>query len=105
MSLTAIAFVISFFFAINIGASGSAASMATTYGAGAIKKRWIALLLVAIAVFFGAYLGCGEVVKTIGKGIIPSDLLSIKVILIILSSACATLFLRISSESRSQLVK
>lgn len=93
MILLTIAIIISLFFAINIGASGTAASMGAAYGAGAIKKRWVALLLVSIAVFLGAYLGGGEVVKTIGKGLIPSSILNTKITIIIVASACITLFL------------
>lgn len=92
MNLVLIAILIGMFFAINIGASGTAASMGAAYGGGAIQRKWIALLLVSISVFLGAILGGGEVVKTIGKGIIPSHLLSVEVTVIILASACITLF-------------
>ncbi|WEG12084.1 inorganic phosphate transporter [Pullulanibacillus sp. KACC 23026] len=93
MTLTTIAIIISLFFAINIGASGTAASMGAAYGAGAIKKRWIALLLASLSVLLGAYFGGGEVVKTIGKGLIPSTVLTSQITIIILVSACLTLFL------------
>jgi sulfate permease len=92
MNFEVMALLIAMFFAINIGASGTAASMGAAYGGGAIQKKWIALLLVSISVFLGAFLGGGEVVKTIGKGIIPSHLLSVEVTVIILTSACLTLF-------------
>lgn len=93
MILTYVAIAIALFFAMNIGASGTAASMGAPYGAKAItSKRW-ALFLVAIAAFLGAVLGGGEVAKTIGKGIIPSDILSVKVVVIILLGATMTLFL------------
>ncbi len=91
--LLIIALIISFFFAMNIGASGTAASMGAAYGGGAIKKKWVALILVAVAVFLGAYLGGGEVVKTISKGIIPSQLLTVELTITIIASACITLFL------------
>ncbi|MFC7391827.1 inorganic phosphate transporter [Scopulibacillus cellulosilyticus] len=92
MFLLIIAFAISFFFAMNIGASGAAAAMGTAYGGGAIKKRWIAMVLVGIAAMLGAVLGGGAVVKTIGGGIIASSLLSVPIVVIILASACMTLF-------------
>lgn len=92
MSWTSIAIVIALFFAMNIGASGTAASMGSPYGAGAIKsKRW-AMFLVAVAAFLGAVLGGGEVAKTIGSGIIPSSILSIEIVVIILIGATLTLF-------------
>ncbi|WHY88490.1 inorganic phosphate transporter [Neobacillus novalis] len=90
--LTIIAITIGLFFAINIGASGAAASMGIAYGAGVVKKR-LALLLCSIAVFLGAWLGGGEVVKTIGSGIVPSSTFTVPVALIVLASAALSLFL------------
>lgn len=93
MVWTYIAFIIAFFFAMNIGASGTAASMGSAYGADAIKSKRLAMILVSIAAFFGAVLGGGEVVKTIGEGIIPSNLLTIKLVVLILAGATLTLFI------------
>ncbi|WP_203232073.1 inorganic phosphate transporter [Paenibacillus pinistramenti] len=91
--MLSIALIVAFFFAANIGASGTAASMGAAYGGGAIRIKWVALLLAAVSVFAGAYLGGGEVVKTISGGIIPSDLLNVKITIGILASACLTLFI------------
>ncbi|WP_245247368.1 MULTISPECIES: inorganic phosphate transporter [unclassified Paenibacillus] len=77
---------------MNIGASGAAATMGVAYGSGAIKRKYLALSLVAVGVFLGAYLGGGEVVKTLGSGIIPSDLLNVHLVIIILLAATVTLF-------------
>lgn len=93
MVWTSIAFIIAFFFAMNIGASGTAASMGSAYGADAIKSKRLAMILVALAAFLGAVLGGGEVVKTIGEGIIPSNLLTIKLVVLILAGATLTLFI------------
>ncbi|MDQ0339983.1 sulfate permease [Caldalkalibacillus uzonensis] len=93
MLLTFIAIVIALFFAMNIGASGAAATMGAVYGAGAVRQKTLALLLVALAVFLGAVLGSGEVVKTIGSGIIPTDILNVPIVLIILVGATSTLFI------------
>ncbi|WP_040209293.1 inorganic phosphate transporter [Neobacillus jeddahensis] len=90
--LTIIAITIGLFFAINIGASGAAASMGIAYGAGVVKRR-LALLLCAIAVFLGAWLGGGEVVKTIGSGIVPNSTFTVEIALIVLTSAALSLFL------------
>lgn len=87
------ALVISLFFAMNIGASGAAASMGVAYGSGAVPKARHALFICAIGVFAGAYLGGGEVVKTISAGIIPQDIIDVKVVLIIILSATSSLFL------------
>jgi sulfate permease len=87
-----IAIVISFFFAMNIGASGAAASMGIAYGSGAINRR-LALIFVSIGVFLGAYFGGGEVIKTLGKGIIADQsLLTVESVIIILIGATFTLF-------------
>lgn len=91
MNLEMIAFFIALFFAMNIGASGTAAAMGPAYGSGAIKSKKIATLLVALCAFLGALLG-GEVVKTIGGGIIPNEMIDVPVVIIILASACITLF-------------
>ncbi|MGM0873600.1 MAG: anion permease [Bacillota bacterium] len=91
--LEIIAIVISFFFAMNIGASGAAASMGVAYGSGAILRPRNALILCGIGVILGAVIGGGEVVKTISSGIIPTSLISIKIVVIILFSATFSLFL------------
>lgn len=91
--LTYIAIAVALFFAMNIGASGTAASMGAPYGAGAIKNKRLALLLVAVSAFLGAFLGGGEVVKTIGKGIIPTGILDAQIVVIILLGATLTLFI------------
>ncbi|WP_067622423.1 inorganic phosphate transporter [Alicyclobacillus acidiphilus] len=86
------AWVIALFFAANIGASGTAASMGAAFGAGAITRKWIALVLVAVAAFLGAVIGGGNVVKTISNGLIPSHIVTFEMTVIILASACLTLF-------------
>ncbi|MFC4323136.1 inorganic phosphate transporter [Litchfieldia salsa] len=93
MTFTIAACIIALFFAMNIGASGAAASISIAYGSGAIKKRKNALIICAIAIFLGAFIGGSEVVKTIGSGIVPQSLLSVKVVLIILISATSSLFI------------
>jgi sulfate permease len=91
VSWTLIAIIIALFFAANIGASGAAATMGPAYGSGAISKR-NALFLVAIAAFLGAVLGSSAVVKTVGEGIIPSNILTVQIVVVILASATLTLF-------------
>lgn len=93
MTFLYLTIAISLFFAMNIGASGTAASMGAAYGSGAVATRRVAALLAAIAAFLGAILGGGEVVKTISGGIIPASLLQVQVVCIILVSATFTLFL------------
>jgi sulfate permease len=92
MFFSGLAWAIALFFAMNIGASGTAASMGSAYGGGAIKKRWKALILVAIPVFIGATSAGGRVVHTISGGIVPSHILTPQLTVMILASACFTLF-------------
>lgn len=58
------------FFAMNQGASNSAAEMSAAYGAGLRSKKQ-ALLLILVFNFAGAVLAGGAVIKTVGKGIAP----------------------------------
>ncbi len=90
--LLIMAMIIGLFFAMNIGGSGAAASMGIAYGSGVVKKG-LALMLCSIAVFLGAWLGGGEVVKTIGSGIVPSSTFTVPLALIVLASAALSLFL------------
>ncbi|RKD26730.1 sulfate permease [Ammoniphilus oxalaticus] len=87
-----LAMAIALFFAMNIGASGTAASMGAAYGSDAISKRW-AMILVSIGALAGAVLGGGAVVKTISGGIIPATILDVNLVVIILTSATLTLFI------------
>lgn len=79
-------------FAINIGASGTAAAMGEAYGTGVLGKR-VALVLVALFVVAGAALAGGEVVETIGKGIIPQNSITLEAALVALLCAIIPLFL------------
>ncbi|MFA9455741.1 anion permease [Halalkalibacter sp. AB-rgal2] len=92
MTLSIVAIVIACFFAMNIGASGTAAAMGPAYGSGAIPKKRVAMLLVGAFAFLGALSG-GEVVRTIGSGIIPTSIVDVEVVIIILSAACLSLFI------------
>jgi sulfate permease len=93
MVITYTAVIVALFLAMNIGASGAAASISIAYGSGALPKKKVALLVCGVAIFLGAVLGGSEVVKTIGSNIVPSSLLDEKVVLIILSSAALSLFI------------
>lgn len=93
MMFIILAFVIALLFAMNMGASGSAASMGVAYGSGAIKKRTTALLLCGIGIFLGAAFGGSLVAETIGKGIIHEGIIDVRVALIILTAATSCLFI------------
>ncbi|WP_280771212.1 inorganic phosphate transporter [Salipaludibacillus daqingensis] len=93
MILAYITIAIALFFAMNIGASGAAATMGPAYGSGAVKQKYLALILAGSGALLGAVVGGGEVVKTVGEGIIPKNIFSLEVALVILLSATLTLFL------------
>lgn len=87
-----ISFIVAIFFAMNMGASGAAASMGVAYGSGAISNKRLALFICGLGIFLGAAIGGAEVVKTIGSGLIPSSVITVNIAIIILASATLTLF-------------
>lgn len=87
-----IAIVLSAFLALNIGANNSAASMATSYGAGARTKRE-AVWIIAVFALLGAILAGAPVVKTMGKGIVSSAVLSANSGLILIVLLIAIIFI------------
>ncbi len=80
------------FFAMNMGGSNIAPAFAALYGAKLIKHRR-AVLWFTLFVFLGGILLGGNVVKTLGGGMIPRDYLSFDVVLIILLSSSIGLFI------------
>jgi len=69
----------------NIGANDAGNCVGTTVGSGLLPYRR-AILLVAIFVILGALLQGGNVMKTIGKGIVTSDLPPVAIITALVSS-------------------
>jgi sulfate permease len=86
-----LALAVGLFFAVNIGASGTAAAMGAAYGAGAVRRK-VALLLCALCAFTGSVMAGQGVAVTIGKGLLPAGTLPGECAVIILASACLTLF-------------
>ena len=80
------------FFAMNMGASGIAPSFAAIYGSKWIRKKH-AILLFGFFVIVGAALLGKNVASTLGGGLLAKKYLSFNVTLIILTSACLSLFL------------
>lgn len=89
--LEIITIIIALLFAVNIGASGSAAAMGEVYGAGAIKRRIIAQALVAAAVLAGGVLAGSAVVRTLGGGLVDSNHFTVALTLVVLLSATVPL--------------
>lgn len=84
--------IISVFWAMNMGASGLAVSFAPSVGSNIIKKKK-AVIFFTIFVLLGSFLVGGRVAKTLSSKIIPAEFISPQVVLVILISACVSLFL------------
>jgi sulfate permease len=94
-----IALVLSAFLALNIGANNSAAAMATSYGAGVRSKRQ-ATILIAVFALLGAVIAGAPVVNTIGKGLVPSEVLSSHVGLVLIIFIIAIIFVSWANVAR-----
>mgnify|MGYP001579870590 CR=1 FL=1 len=80
------------FFALNMGASGVAPAFASAYGARLVKRR-AGFVLFSLFVVLGALtLGRGVSV-TLGKSLLPKEVLSFDTVLAILGAATTGLFL------------
>ena len=84
--------VISVFWAMNMGASGLAVSFAPSVGSGNVTRNK-AVIMFTILVLLGALILGGRVARTLSGKIIDPELLTQPVVLIILFSACVSLFL------------
>lgn len=94
-----VAIVLAAFLALNIGANNSAAAMATSYGAGVRTKRQ-ATILIAIFALLGALVAGAPVVSTLGKGLVPSDVLSANVGLVLIIFVIAIGFISWANVAR-----
>ncbi|PWU67530.1 inorganic phosphate transporter [Gracilibacillus dipsosauri] len=90
--LVILAFFAACLFAFNIGASGSAASMGVVYGSKVIKHKKVALFLAGSGAIVGALWGGKHVTHTLGKGIIPEEIMDVRIATIILAVSACTLF-------------
>ena len=79
-------------FALNIGASGAAATMGQVYGGGALTKR-ATLILVALFALAGAVVAGREVVHTVSEGIVADGVITSGVALVVLAAALIPLFI------------
>jgi sulfate permease len=86
------AYAAAVFMGLNIGGNNAAASMGAAYGAKARTKRQ-AVILIAIFAFLGAVLSGGEVIKTLGNGIVPSENITIVYAIVAISAAGISMFI------------
>ncbi|MCA9398538.1 MAG: anion permease [Candidatus Omnitrophica bacterium] len=87
-----IPFLTAMFLAINMGGSGTAPAFSSAYGANLIRKDLIPGLF-GLFVFAGAILAGKKVALTVGKGILPGELMTLTLTTIILLSVSLSLFL------------
>ena len=78
------------FMALNMGASGTAPAFSAAYGSNILRLETIPGLF-GIFVFLGAILAGSKVVKTLGKGILVQEKMTITVAVIILLSVSLSL--------------
>ena len=85
------AFVAAIFMGLNIGGNNAAAAMGAAYGAKARTKKQ-AVFLIAFFSLLGAILSGGEVINTLGKGIVPGNTITLVAAIIAIFSAGVSMF-------------
>lgn len=80
------------FMGVNIGGNNAAASMGAAYGAKA-RTKYQAVVLIGIFSLLGAVLNGGEVIKTLGVGILPMGTILIEGAIVAVGTAGIALFL------------
>jgi sulfate permease len=83
--------VLASFFALNMGGSGLGAAFAPAYGA-KMLSRFKAGILFIVCVMLGAMINGAHVTATLGRGIIPSEFISEKALIVIFLSAGLGMF-------------
>jgi len=84
--------IISIFWAMNMGASGMAVSFAASVGSKIVKQNK-AVIIFTFFVLIGALLIGPKVGKTLSSQIIAPEFMNQKVVLIILTSSCISIFI------------
>ena len=82
--------LVAMFLAINMGASGTAPAFSAAYGASLVRKDLIPGLF-GIFVFFGAVIAGKKVILTVGGDILPSEIVSMSLAIIVLGSVSLAL--------------
>lgn len=80
------------FFAMNMGASGIAPSFAGVFGARLLKRR-ATIIYFSVFVVLGALALGNNVSRTLGKNLLPKEILSFNTTLVIIFSASLCMFL------------
>ena len=91
ISIHIIPLLVAMFLAINMGGSGTAPTFAAAYGANLIRRDLIPGLF-GIFVFLGAVVAGEKVIMTVGGDILPSEIVTMVLSVIVLSSVGLSLF-------------
>ncbi len=83
---------VALFMGLNIGGNNAAAAMGAAYGA-KVRTKYQAVILIGVFAVVGAVLSGGEVIKTLGSGILPSGTILIKGAIIAVGASAVTIFL------------
>lgn len=86
------ALAVALFMGLNIGGNNAAAAMGAAYGA-KVRTKYQAVILIGVFAVLGAVLGGGEVIKTLGSGILPSGTILIKGAIVAVGASAITIFL------------
>ncbi|KCZ72143.1 phosphate/sulfate permease [Candidatus Methanoperedens nitroreducens] len=87
-----VAFLVAIFMGLNIGGNNAAASMGAAYGA-KVRTKYQAVLLIGVFSLLGAVFSGGEVIKTLGTGILPEGTILLEGATVAVGAAGITLFL------------
>ncbi len=87
-----VAFLVAIFMGLNIGGNNAAASMGAAYGA-KVRTKYQAVMLIGVFSLLGAVFSGGEVIKTLGTGILPEGTILLEGATIAVGAAGITLFL------------
>ncbi len=92
MDITLVAaFAVAVFMGLNIGGNNAAASMGAAYGA-KVRTKNQAVMLIGVFSLLGAVFGGEEVIKTIGKGILPDGTILLEGAIAAIAAAGITVF-------------
>ncbi|VVB95703.1 Phosphate transporter family protein [uncultured archaeon] len=86
------AFAVAVFMGLNIGGNNAAAAMGAAYGA-KVRTKYQAVMLIGVFSLLGAVFSGEEVIKTLGKGILPSGTILMEGAIIAVAAAGITVFL------------
>ncbi|SNQ59100.1 inorganic phosphate transporter [Candidatus Methanoperedens nitratireducens] len=90
-SILIVAFIVAAFMGINIGGNNAAAAMGAAYGA-KVRTKYQAVMLIGIFSLLGAVFSGGEVIKTLGKGILPEGTILLEGAIVAVAAAGITMF-------------